>query len=78
VNLRDITLRNARCYPSRPAVIFENRRVTHAEFAARAFRLGNGLVCARAAAAGARPVLAPNCVEYLEIFAACESANLTI
>jgi acyl-CoA synthetase (AMP-forming)/AMP-acid ligase II len=78
VNLRDITLRNARYYPSRPAVIFENRRVTHAEFAARAFRLGNGLIARGLRRQERVAVLAPNCVEYLEIFAACESANLVV
>jgi hypothetical protein len=35
MNLRDIILRNARHYPGRDAVVFENRRVTHAQFAAR-------------------------------------------
>jgi acyl-CoA synthetase (AMP-forming)/AMP-acid ligase II len=75
MNLRDIIVRNARHHPRREAVIFENRRVTHVEFAERIFRLANGLL-----ARGVRPqeriaVLAPNCLEYLEIFGACESAN---
>jgi acyl-CoA synthetase (AMP-forming)/AMP-acid ligase II len=78
VNLRDITLRNARYYPSRTAVIFEGRRVSHAQFAVRAFRLANGLVARGLRRQERIAVLAPNCVEYLEIFAACESADLVI
>jgi acyl-CoA synthetase (AMP-forming)/AMP-acid ligase II len=77
VNLRDITLRNARYQPGRAAVVFENRRCTHAEFASRAFRLANALL-ARGLRRERIAVLAPNCLEYLEIFCACESANLTI
>jgi len=44
MNLRDITLRNAQLYPNRTAVVFENRRCTYAQFAARAFRLGNSFL----------------------------------
>ncbi len=78
MNLRDITLRNARHYPHRTAVVFENRRVTHAEFAARAFRLANKLLAGGLARQDRVAVLAPNCLEYLEIFAACESAGLVV
>src|ERR1700746_2922450 len=77
VNLRDITLRNARYQPGRAAVVFENHRCTHAAFASRAFRLANGLL-GRGLRRGRIAVLAPNCLEYLEIFCACESANLII
>jgi acyl-CoA synthetase (AMP-forming)/AMP-acid ligase II len=77
VNLRDITLRNAHYYGGRAAVVFENRRCTHAESATRAFRLANALL-ARGLRRERVAVLAPNCPEYLEIFSACESANLVI
>jgi acyl-CoA synthetase (AMP-forming)/AMP-acid ligase II len=77
VNLRDITLRNARYQPGRTAVVFENRRLTHAKFASRAFRLANALLT-RGLQRQRIAVLAPNCLEYLEIFCACESANLII
>ena len=78
MNLRDIIIRNARLSPRRVAVVHDNRRVTHEEFAGRAFRLANAL-----SARGLRPqervaILAPNCPEYLEIFGACESANLIV
>jgi acyl-CoA synthetase (AMP-forming)/AMP-acid ligase II len=78
VNLRDIIVRNAELYPGRDAVIFEGRRVTHAQFAARAFRLANGLVARGFRAQERIAVLAPNCLECLEIFGACESANLVV
>ncbi len=78
MNLRDVIVRNARHYPGREAVIFENRRVTHAQFAARAFRLANALLQRGIRQQERVAVLAPNCLEYLEIFGACESANLII
>jgi acyl-CoA synthetase (AMP-forming)/AMP-acid ligase II len=78
MNLRDIVERNALLHPSRAAVIFEGRRVTHREFAARAFRLGNALLGRGLQPQDRVAVLAPNCIEYLELFAACESAGLII
>jgi acyl-CoA synthetase (AMP-forming)/AMP-acid ligase II len=78
MNLRDITLRNAQLYPNRTAVVFDNRRSTYAQFAARAFRLANSLLAHGLVRQERVAVLAPNCVEYFEVFAACESANLII
>jgi acyl-CoA synthetase (AMP-forming)/AMP-acid ligase II len=78
MNLRDITIRNAQLYPNKEALIFNERRVSHQDMAARIFRLANALI-----GLGLRPqervaMLAPNCCEYLEVFGACESANLVI
>jgi acyl-CoA synthetase (AMP-forming)/AMP-acid ligase II len=78
MNLRDITIRNALLYPDKEALVFNERRVSHQEFAGRGFRLANALI-----GLGLRPqervaMLAPNCSEYLEVFCACESANLVI
>src|SRR5258708_6892155 len=78
MNLRDITIRNAQLYPNKDALIFDERRISHQDLAARSFRLANALI-----GLGLRPqervaMLAPNCCEYLEVFAACESANLVI
>jgi acyl-CoA synthetase (AMP-forming)/AMP-acid ligase II len=78
MNLRDITVRNAQLYPNRTAVVFENRRCTYAQFASRAFRLANSLLARGLVRQERVAVLAPNCVEYFEVFAACESANLII
>src|SRR4051794_26462860 len=78
MNLRDITIRNALLYPNKDALIFNARRVSHRDMAGRIFRLANALI-----GLGLRPqervaMLAPNCCEYLEVFGACESANLVI
>jgi acyl-CoA synthetase (AMP-forming)/AMP-acid ligase II len=78
MNLRDITLRNAQLYPNRAAVVFENRRCTYEQFAARAFRLANSFLARGLARQERVAMLAPNCVEYFEVFAACESANVII
>ncbi len=78
MNLRDIIVRNAQYHPQRAAVIFGDRRVTHAEFASRVFRLANGLLARDVRPHERIAVLAPNCLEYLEVFGACESANFTI
>ncbi len=76
--LRDIIVRNARHYPDRAAVIFEDRRVTHAQFAARVFSLAHGLLARGILPQERVAVLAPNCLEYIEVFGACESANFII
>jgi acyl-CoA synthetase (AMP-forming)/AMP-acid ligase II len=75
--LGSITLRNWRLRPSAPAIIFEGRTITHREFAERAFRLANAL-----RKLGAKPgrrvaVLAQNCPEYMEVYAAGELGGWT-
>jgi len=78
VNLRDIITRNAQLSPHRVAAVFEGRRVTHAEFASRAFRLAHALLARGLQRQERVAILAPNCLEYLEIFGACESAGLIV
>lgn len=70
--LGDIIRNNARWYANRPAIVCGERRLTHAQFSDRAHRLASGL-----AGLGTRHqdricVLAQNCVEYLEAYAAAE------
>jgi acyl-CoA synthetase (AMP-forming)/AMP-acid ligase II len=70
--LGDLVLRNLRLRRDAPAVIFEGRTLTHGEFAARTFRLVRAL-----RRLGVRPgdrvaILAQNCPEYLETYAAGE------
>lgn len=68
--LGDIIERNARCYRDHPAFLFEGRRITHGEFAERVRRLCNALI-ARGLQRGSRiAILAQNCPEYLELYAA--------
>jgi acyl-CoA synthetase (AMP-forming)/AMP-acid ligase II len=76
MNLRDIVDRNALLYPDKIALIFEGRRLTHAEFAARGFRLANALLSLGLRRQERVAVLAPNCPQYLEAFCACECAGL--
>ncbi len=78
MNLRDIVIRNALLYPDRDALVFDGRRVSHAEFAKRGFRLANALLGLGLRSQERVAVLAPNCAEYLEAFCACESANLVV
>src|SRR5689334_8405611 len=78
MNLRDIVLRNARLHSEKTAVVFNERRVSHAQFAARGFRLANALLSLGLRRQERVAVLAPNCLEYLEAFCACECAGLVI
>jgi acyl-CoA synthetase (AMP-forming)/AMP-acid ligase II len=74
VVLGDVIERNARYFPGKTAVIFEERRVTFSEFAARVRRFANALA-ARGLQRQARfAVLAQNCLEYFEAVGAAERA----
>jgi acyl-CoA synthetase (AMP-forming)/AMP-acid ligase II len=70
--LGTIILRNARLRPDAPAIIFEDRALTHHEFAARAMRLANALARIGVRRGDRVAVLAQNCPEYMEAFAAGE------
>jgi acyl-CoA synthetase (AMP-forming)/AMP-acid ligase II len=70
--LGDLTRRNLRLRADGPAIIFEGRTITHREFAERAFRLCRALA-RRGIGRGDRvAVLAQNCPEYMEAYAAGE------
>jgi acyl-CoA synthetase (AMP-forming)/AMP-acid ligase II len=70
--LGDLTRRNLRLRRDAPAIIFEGRTITHREFCERVFRLVNALQ-RRGIGAGDRvAVLAQNCPEYMEAYAAGE------
>jgi hypothetical protein len=43
MNLGELTIRNVKLRPSAPAIIFEERAITHAEFGARVFCLANAI-----------------------------------
>ncbi len=78
MNLRDIVVRNALLHPDKTALVFNNRRMSHAQFAERSFRLANALLSLGLRRQERVAVLAPNCPEYLEAFCACECAGLVI
>jgi acyl-CoA synthetase (AMP-forming)/AMP-acid ligase II len=70
--LGDLTRRNLRLRADAPAIIFEGRTITHRMFCERAFRLAQALM-RRGIARGDRvAVLAQNCPEYMEAYAAAE------
>ncbi len=70
--LGTIILRNARLHSNAPAIIFEDRTLTHREFATRAFRLANALARIGVRRGDRVAVLSQNCPEYMEAFAAGE------
>jgi acyl-CoA synthetase (AMP-forming)/AMP-acid ligase II len=78
MNLRDIIFRNAQLYPDKDAIVFEDRRLTFRDYTSRACRLGNALLASGLKHQDRVAILAPNCPEYLEAFAACESAGLIV
>jgi acyl-CoA synthetase (AMP-forming)/AMP-acid ligase II len=75
--LGSITLRNWQLRPSEPAVIFEGRTITHREFAERSFRLANALRRLGLKRGDRVAVLAQNCPEYMEVYAAGELGGWT-
>jgi acyl-CoA synthetase (AMP-forming)/AMP-acid ligase II len=77
MNLGDLTLRNLALRPAAPAIIFEGRTTTHAEFAARAFRLANALMTFGIQRGDRVAVLAQNCPQYMEAYAAGELGGWT-
>lgn len=76
--LGDIIRNNARWYADRPAVICDDRRLTHAEFSARAHSLASGLTRLGLRHQDRVCVLAQNCAEYLEAYAAAELSGLIL
>ena len=70
--LGSLTLRNLQLRPQAPAVIFEGRSITHREFAERVLRLANALIRLGVRRGDRIAVLAQNCPEYMEVYAAGE------
>src|SRR5215470_13696197 len=77
MTLGDLTVRNLELRPAAPAVIFEGRTITHAEFAGRAFRLANALLGLGIQRGDRVAILAQNCPEYMETYAAGELGGWT-
>jgi acyl-CoA synthetase (AMP-forming)/AMP-acid ligase II len=71
----DLIKRGRALYGTRAALLFEGRRFTFAEQAARMFRLANALLGNGLKKQERVAVLARNCSEYIEIFGACEIAG---
>src|SRR5262245_56638187 len=77
MNLGEFTVRNLQLRAAAPAVIFEGRTITHGEFAGRAFRLANALAALGIGRGDRVSVLAQNCPEYMEAYAAGELGGWT-
>jgi acyl-CoA synthetase (AMP-forming)/AMP-acid ligase II len=75
--LGSLTLRNLKLRPQAPAIIFEGRTITHRQFAERAFRLANALMRLGVRRGDRVAVLAQNCPEYMEAYAAGELGGWT-
>src|SRR5262249_59545157 len=75
--LGDLTRRNLRLRNDAPAIIFEGRTVSHGEFAQRAFRLVQALRALGVGPGDRVAVLAQNCPEYMEAYAAAELGGWT-
>ena len=75
--LGNLTLRNLELRPDAPALVFEGRTFTHRECAERAFRLARALARVGVRRGDRVAVLAQNCPEYMEAYAAGELGGWT-
>ena len=73
--LGEVIERNARFYPQKEAFVYGDRRVTHGELAQRACRLSSSLYDRGIRRQDRVAILAMNCLEYYEIYRACEWAG---
>ncbi|HEY2399789.1 MAG TPA: AMP-binding protein [Steroidobacteraceae bacterium] len=70
--VRELIERNARYFPNREAYVCGERRLTHATYAERAFRLASGLYGLGLRGQDRIAILAMNCLEFYETYAAAE------
>src|SRR5712692_3264599 len=73
--LGDVIERNARYFPGKTAVVFEGRRVSYSQFAARVRRFANALHAGGLQRQARFAILAQNCLEYFEAVGAAERAG---
>lgn len=70
--LGNLIQRNLHLRRDQPAIIFEGRTISHGQFAARAFQLAHALQRLGLGVGDRVAILAQNCPEYLEVYAAGE------
>jgi acyl-CoA synthetase (AMP-forming)/AMP-acid ligase II len=75
--LGEIALRNARLHGDAPAIVFEGRTLSHRAFAERALRLVDAFARAGIGRGDRVAIVAQNCPEYLECYAAGELGGWT-
>src|ERR1700682_4710376 len=73
--LGDVIERNARYFPGKTAVVFEERRISYAEFASRTRKLANALASRGLQRQARFAILAQNCLEYFEAVGSAEMAG---
>ena len=78
MSLADLSARNARLYPDKPAFVMGSRTVTFAEHHARATALAADLAARGVPPGGRIAVLARNCLEYLDVYAAAETYGYVV
>jgi acyl-CoA synthetase (AMP-forming)/AMP-acid ligase II len=71
----DIVERNAALFPNKPAVVFEGKRPTFAQFASRVRKLANSLAAGGLKHGDRVAILAQNCLEYFETVGTAEAAG---
>jgi acyl-CoA synthetase (AMP-forming)/AMP-acid ligase II len=76
MNVGDLVERNARLFGRRTAFVAENRKLTHAEFAARAFAFGNALLDRGVGYQSRVGILMRNRIECMEAMYGCGCAGL--
>lgn len=74
----EIIERNARNFPRREAYVYGDRRLSHGEWFDRAKRLAGGLYELGLRRQDRVAILAMNCLEYYELYAAAEVASFII
>ena len=72
LTVRDLFERNARCFPEQEAFVCGETRLSHAQYAARARRLASALHRLGLRRQDRLAMLATNCLEYYETYAAAE------
>ena len=75
--LGNLIVRNMRLRRDAPAIIFEGRTITHGEFAGRSFQLARALQRLGLGVGDRLAILAQNCPEYMEVYAAGELGGWT-
>jgi acyl-CoA synthetase (AMP-forming)/AMP-acid ligase II len=76
LNVGEMLSVNARLYPHRPAVKDLRRSLTYAQYEERANRLANAFSGLGMAQGARLAVYAHNCVEWMEIYAACAKSGV--
>jgi len=73
--MRELLERNAACFPDQLAVVCEGQRFTYADLYRRGCKLSSALYTLGARHRDRVSILAMNCAEYFDVYAACQIAG---